>query len=174
MSRVQAYVGLGSNQESPGLQVESAARELERLPESAVRARSGLYRTAPQGWQAQPEFINAVLRLETSLAPQRLLAALQEIERRHGRVRSFANAPRTLDLDLLLYGDRLISETGLQVPHPRLHTRAFVLIPLLELDPQLDIPGRGPARDWLAACAGQPVTRLDPPPSGCRLSSGRS
>ena len=110
---------------------------------------------------AQPEFINAVAQLETGLPAERLLAELQEIEARHGRRRSFANAPRTLDLDLLLFGNLSVATDKLAVPHPRMHERAFVLKPLLEISPHADIPGRGPATAFLHACAGQDAQRID-------------
>jgi len=133
---------------------------LERLPQTRVTARSGLYRSAPVGHREQPDFVNAVARLETGLAPDALWNALQAIERAHGRERSFRNAPRTLDLDLLLYGEARIDTPGLTVPHPRMHARAFVLKPLLELDPQANIPGKGSAAGLLAACAAQRVERV--------------
>lgn len=157
---VTAFVGLGANLGEPRAQVLDALDELDALPHTRVAARSSLYASAPVGFAAQPTFVNAVARLDTSLAPQALLAALQAIEQRHGRTRSFANAPRRLDLDLLLYGDEHIDTPTLVVPHPRMHERAFVLVPLLEVAPTGKIPGRGAARDLLAACAGQAVERL--------------
>ena len=107
------------------------------------------------------DLVNAVARLETALAPRALLDALLEIERGLGRKRSFANAARTLDLDLLLYGEAVISESGMHVPHPRMHTRAFVLAPLAELAPGLEIPGHGALAPLLAACAGQAIEKLE-------------
>jgi 2-amino-4-hydroxy-6-hydroxymethyldihydropteridine diphosphokinase len=115
------------------------------------------------GYVDQPDFINAVAQVETSLAPRALLAALLDIEHRHGRERSFRNAPRTLDLDLLLYGSAHFHEDGLTLPHPRMTERAFVLRPLLEIAPDAQIPGHGRAADWLAACADQRVFPLPPP-----------
>jgi 2-amino-4-hydroxy-6-hydroxymethyldihydropteridine diphosphokinase len=132
-----AYVGIGSNLEDPQAQVLEAFEELDRLPHTRVVKRSSLYRTAPVGHAAQPDFINAVARLETGLSAERLLAEMQQVEERHGRKRSFANAPRTLDLDLLLFGDAKLSSPALTVPHPRMHERAFVLKPLLEIAPDL-------------------------------------
>lgn len=161
MKPVQAYVALGSNLDSPRVHVTTALAELEQLPRSRVSARSHLYRTAPQGFAEQPDFVNAVAQLETELDPAELLAQLQNIERRHGRTRSFRNAARTLDLDLLLYGDRTIDSPELRVPHPRLHERAFVLRPLTEIDPRLSIPGRGPAQALLDSCADQPVRVIE-------------
>ena len=109
----------------------------------------------------QPDFVNAVARLETALPPAELLRELLAIEQRHGRVRDQRDAPRTLDLDLLLYGDAVVQAPGLQVPHPRMHERAFVLLPLDEVSPGLTIPGQGPVSALLRAVAGQDVERLD-------------
>jgi 2-amino-4-hydroxy-6-hydroxymethyldihydropteridine diphosphokinase len=156
-----AYVGIGANLEQPRQQVERALHELEGLPATRVLARSSLYRSEPVGHAAQPQFVNAVAALETALVPEALLAGLLRLEDAHGRKRSFPNAPRTLDLDLLLYGDRVIRLPGLSVPHPRMHERAFVLKPLLEIAPAIVIPGVGPAEHCLAACTGQAVERID-------------
>ena len=160
---VIATVGLGANLDDPAAQVEYALAELDRLPGTRLIARSGLYASAPVGYVDQPDFINAVARVETALAPRALLAALLDLEHRHGRERSFRNAPRTLDLDLLLYGGARFHEEGLTLPHPRMHERAFVLLPLMEIAPDTLIPGRGRAADWLAGCADQAVTPLAPP-----------
>jgi 2-amino-4-hydroxy-6-hydroxymethyldihydropteridine diphosphokinase len=156
---VTAYVGLGSNLGDPRRELLAAFDELARLPQTRLAARSSLYRSAPLGHEAQPDFLNAVARLETGLEAEALLDALQEIERKHGRERPFRDAPRTLDLDLLLYGEMQVSGPLLSLPHPRMHERAFVLAPLLELDPQASIPGRGSAAALLAACARQRVER---------------
>ncbi|HSU76161.1 MAG TPA: 2-amino-4-hydroxy-6-hydroxymethyldihydropteridine diphosphokinase [Burkholderiales bacterium] len=155
-----AYIGIGSNMEGPQTQVARAFEELARLPRTRLGARSSLYRSAALGYAAQPDFINAVAELDTTLGAEQLLAELQAIEARHGRRRSFANAPRTLDLDLLLYGDARIDEPHLRVPHPRMHERAFVLRPLVEIAPQAVIPGRGAAAACLAACKEQKVERM--------------
>ena len=160
---VVATIGLGANLNDPAAQVEYALAELGRLPGTRLRARSSLYASAPVGYVDQPDFINAVAQVETALAPRALLAALLDIEHRHGRERSFRNAPRTLDLDLLLYGDAHFHEDGLTLPHPRMHERGFVLLPLLEIAPDAVIPGHGRAADWLAGCADQNVTVLPPP-----------
>jgi 2-amino-4-hydroxy-6-hydroxymethyldihydropteridine diphosphokinase len=144
-----AFVGLGANLSEPRRHVEEALLDLDAIPHTRVVKTSSLYRTAPVGYAAQPPFVNAVAQLETGLPAERLLAELQAIEARHGRERSFPNAPRTLDLDLLLFGTATIDTAGLKVPHPRMHERAFVLVPLLEIAPQADIPGRGPARGFL-------------------------
>jgi len=161
VNRASAYVGLGSNLGGPCEHVLCAFQDLAALPETRVTARSSLYRSAPQGYASQPDFVNAVAKLETALAPEALLAALHQIEALHGRSRPFPNAPRTLDLDLLLYGAESIASAVLTVPHPRMHERAFVLQPLLELDPQAWVPGHGPARALLEACAGQSAERID-------------
>ncbi len=157
-----AFVGLGANLAAPRRQLRAALDELARLPRTRVTAHSALYRSAPLGHLEQPDFINAVARLETGLEPEALWAALQGIERAHGRERRFRDAPRTLDLDLLLYDDARIDSPALTVPHPRMHERAFVLLPLTEIEPELQIPGRGSARALLAGCAGQAIERVEP------------
>jgi len=148
-----AYVGIGSNLEDPRAQVQAAFQELDKLPHTRVVKKSSLYRSAPIGYADQPDFINAVAEIETSLSADEILVQLKAIETRHGRTRSFANAPRTLDLDLLLYGDARIRAKGLVVPHPRMHERAFVLKPLLEIAPQLPFK--------LEACKNLKVERID-------------
>jgi 2-amino-4-hydroxy-6-hydroxymethyldihydropteridine diphosphokinase len=135
-----AYVGLGSNLEDPARQVETALQELDRLPQTRLVRRSSLHRTKPVGYADQPDFINAVAQLETALPADRLLDELQALEARHGRTRSFPNAPRTLDLDLLLFGDLVMKSERLTVPHPRMLERAFVLEPLREIAPDLELP----------------------------------
>lgn len=160
--KVLATVGLGANLNDPAAQVEYALAELDRLPGTRLLRRSSLYASAPVGYLDQPDFVNAVAQVETTLAPRALLAALLDIEHRHGRERSFRNAPRTLDLDLLLYGDAHFHEEGLSLPHPRMTERAFVLRPLLDIAPATIIPGRGRAADWLQHCAAQPVSPLPP------------
>ena len=149
MTPVTAYVALGSNLENPEMQIEEAFATLATLAGSQLVKRSSLYRTAPVGYADQPDFINAVGALETTLAPRALLDALLELELARGRARNFANAPRTLDLDILLYGDQQIAEPGLSVPHPRMHERAFVLVPLAEIAPDCVIPGRGAVNELL-------------------------
>jgi 2-amino-4-hydroxy-6-hydroxymethyldihydropteridine diphosphokinase len=144
-----AFVGLGANLGEPRRQVEEALLELDSIAHTRVVKASSLYRTEPVGYAAQPPFVNAVAQLETGLPAERLLAELQAIEARHGRERSFPNAPRTLDLDLLLFANALMKSAKLELPHPRMHERAFVLVPLLEIAPLAEIPGRGPARSFL-------------------------
>jgi 2-amino-4-hydroxy-6-hydroxymethyldihydropteridine diphosphokinase len=157
---VKAFVGLGSNLGDSAATVRSALQELGSLSASTLLARSSIYRTAPIAPDPQPDYINAVAELDTALAPAALLASLLALEARHGRVRPAPNAPRTLDLDLLLYGDRVIDEPGLTVPHPRMHERAFVLRPLIEIAPDCVIPGRGLARDCLSQTSSQRVEVL--------------
>jgi 2-amino-4-hydroxy-6-hydroxymethyldihydropteridine diphosphokinase len=146
----RAAVALGSNLEAPEAQVERGFEEIAALPETRLIARSRLFRTAPVGYVDQPDFVNACALVETELAPRALLDALLEVEKRHGRVRMIPNGPRTLDLDIVLYGDRVIDEPGLKVPHPRAHERMFVLAPLVDVWPDAVIPGRGRASDLVA------------------------
>ena len=155
-----AFVGLGANLGDPHAALESALAELDRLPHTRLVRRSSFYRSAPVGYADQPDFLNAVAQLETGLPAERLLGELQAIEARHGRSRSFANAPRTLDLDLLLYGNVILQTENLQLPHPRMHQRGFVLQPLVEIAPDTVIPGRGVASHLLTACEDQSVEKL--------------
>lgn len=155
-----AFVGLGSNLGEPRRQIEAALDELDRVPGTRVTRRSSLYRSAPVGHADQPDFLNAVARLETGLGAEALLGELQAIEHRHGRERSFANAPRTLDLDLLLHDAGTVDSSRLTLPHPRMHQRAFVLAPLAEIAPEAEVPGHGPASILLAACRDQPIERI--------------
>ncbi|MDD5296413.1 MAG: 2-amino-4-hydroxy-6-hydroxymethyldihydropteridine diphosphokinase [Rhodocyclaceae bacterium] len=158
-----AFLGLGSNLESPAEQVLRAFERIAATPGITLLRCSSLYRTAPIGYADQPDFVNAVVEVATTLTPEGLLAAMLEIEMSHGRVREFPNAPRTLDLDLLLYGDRVMVSEALTLPHPRAHQRAFVLHPLLEIAPHCHIPTLGPARDFLAACDDQGISRMPAP-----------
>ena len=155
-----AYVALGANLGDPASTIRAAFGALANLPESRVAHCSSLYRTAPVGILDQPEFVNAVAMLETTLAPEALLDARLEVEQRFGRIRAEKNGPRTLDLDLLLYDDQFVELPRLTLPHPRLHLRAFVLQPLAELAPDLIIPGRGSIAAWLPAVANQGIVRL--------------
>ena len=159
---VAAFIGLGSNLADPRQQVTSALQELSELAATRLHSRSALYRSAPMGPQDQPDYINAVARLETGLAPDALLDALQAIEARHGRERSGERwGARTLDLDLLLYGDRRIDNPRLRVPHPGIADRNFVLYPLAEIAPDLDLPGLGPLRTLLTRCTPSGLALLD-------------
>ena len=157
----RAYIGLGSNLEQPQQQVSAAMLALGEMPQTRLLARSSLYRSAPVGYADQPDFVNAAALIETALAPQALLQALLALAQQFGRVRTFLNAPRTLDLDILLYDDLLIADTNLVVPHPRMHERAFVLQPLAELAAELQIPGKGTIGEWLRRCGDQSVQRLN-------------
>ncbi|CEA06818.1 2-amino-4-hydroxy-6-hydroxymethyldihydropteridinepyrophosphokinase [Pseudomonas saudimassiliensis] len=157
----RCFVALGSNQADPVAQVRKAFGELETLPQSHLRACSALYRSAPLGPQDQPAFINAVAMLDTQLAPEALLDALQAIEQRSGRVRKAERwGPRILDLDLLLYGDQRIDLPRLQVPHYHMHARSFVLYPLAELAADLTLPDGTPLQQLLAACPPTDLERL--------------
>lgn len=155
-----AYVALGANLVDPAAQVGAAIEALARLPQSRLLRASSLYRTAPIGIHHQPDFINAVAALETTLSPLALLDALFAVEGQFGRRRDFHHAPRTLDLDLLLYDAQVIACTALCLPHPRMHLRAFVIAPLLEIAPDCRIPGRGAASAWLPAVSMQTIERL--------------
>ena len=161
MTAALAYVGLGSNLAHPRRQLARALRALERMPASRVVAVSRSYRTAPIGAPGpQPDYVNAVAAIRTSLTPRALLRSLLAIERRQGRRRDAAtprNAARTLDLDLLLYGGRRVHGVGMTLPHPRMHERAFVLRPLADVAPHARIPGRGLARRRLRALRDQRV-----------------
>lgn len=150
MPPIRAVIALGSNLDDPEAHVKRGFADLAALPDTWVTARSSLRRTAPVGYADQPDFVNACALVETRLAPRALLDALLDIERRHGRVRGVPNGPRTLDLDIVLYGGAAIDEPGLHVPHPRAHERRFVLEPLVEVWPDAVIPGRGPAAKLLA------------------------
>lgn len=155
-----AYVALGANLGDPASTLRAAFGALANLPDSRVLRCSSLYRTAPVGLLDQPEFVNAVALLETTLMPQALLGQLLDIEHRFGRQRGEKNGPRTLDLDLLLYDERCLELPELTLPHPRLHLRAFVLQPLAEIAPDLRLPGRGHIAAWLPAVANQGCVRL--------------
>ena len=146
---VIAFVGLGGNLGEPVATLGAALQALGEMQGTRLLRASRLYRTPAWGLEQQPDFINAVAMLETHLSAQALLESLFAIERQHGRVREaeLRWGPRTLDLDLLLYGDALIDEPGLRVPHPHLHERAFALLPLLEIAADVEIPGRGLARN---------------------------
>lgn len=153
--RSTVFVALGSNLDHPVLQVQQALREIDELPETALVKISALYETAPVGVLDQPPFVNAVAQIATTLSPHDFLARLHAIEAQHGRVRKNANeeknGPRTLDLDILLFDELRISERGLTIPHPRMCERAFVLVPLLEIAPEVVVPGKGIAKEFLAA-----------------------
>jgi 2-amino-4-hydroxy-6-hydroxymethyldihydropteridine diphosphokinase len=158
MTRV--FIGIGSNLQQPIQQVRQAMQALAHLPDTQLIATSRLYRSAPMGPQQQPDYTNAVAALETALAASELLHLLHGIEQAQGRIRDGSRwGPRTLDLDILLFGDECINQPDLVVPHPGLYERNFVLYPLSELAPALVIPGRGALSGLLARC---PATGLEP------------
>lgn len=156
----RAYIALGANLGDPLATLEAAIDAIAELPATRLVERSSWYRTAPIGFTAQPDFINAVVAIDTCLDPEALLQALLAIENTLGRTRSFSNAPRIIDLDILLFDALRYASATLIIPHPRMHERAFVLMPLLELAPALQIPGRGSARAALESCGTQRVERL--------------
>jgi len=146
-----AYIGLGANLGPAEPTLRAAAAAIAALPGTALRARSSLYQTPAWGLTDQPDFLNAVVMIDTDLTAPELLRALLDIEQQHGRNRDAEQrwGPRTLDLDILLYGDEVIDLPGLNIPHPHLHARAFALIPLHEIAPEAVIPGIGPVSDAL-------------------------
>ncbi len=153
-----AYIGLGSNLDHPRRHVARAIAELARLPRSRVIGASPNYVSAPIGTSGgQPDYVNAVAVLRTRLSPRSLLARMHAIERRHRRTRVARNAPRTLDLDLLLFGRRRARQSGLALPHPRMHQRAFVLKPLRDLAPTASVPGHGALGPLLRAVRDQRI-----------------
>jgi 2-amino-4-hydroxy-6-hydroxymethyldihydropteridine diphosphokinase len=153
------YIGIGANLGEARQTVELAIECLRQLPESRLTGQSSLFRTAPVD-AGGDDYINAVVRIDTSLPAEKLLLSLQTIEQDFGRERPYRNAPRTLDLDLLLYGQQTLSSATLTVPHPRMTQRAFVLIPLLQLDPFITIPGCGPAHGFVLGVAGQAIQKV--------------
>jgi 2-amino-4-hydroxy-6-hydroxymethyldihydropteridine diphosphokinase len=156
-----AYVALGANLGQASETIKAALAALAAMGGCRLVATSSLYRTAPVGLKNQPDFINAVAALETQLSAGDLLRALFAVEARFGRERNGHNAPRTLDLDLLLHGETRMNSLALTLPHPRMHERAFVLAPLAEIAPDLVIPGRGPVQALLAGVGEQRIERLD-------------
>lgn len=153
------FVGLGANLGDVRTTLDAAVAALAMLPGTRLVQRSSVYRSGPVDAQG-PDFLNAVVELRTALSPAALLAALQAVEQSHGRQRPYRHAPRTLDLDLLLYGQREMCSSTLTLPHPRLHERAFVLQPLLEIMPTVVHPRLGPLANWATATAAQVVERL--------------
>lgn len=141
MKQHAAYIGLGSNLDDPVQHIQSALKQIDNHQQIDIIKRSSLYRSKPIGPQDQPDFINAVVAVTTELEPLALLEAMQTIEHQHGRIREIHWGARTLDLDLLLYNDEVIDHERLIIPHPHLTKRAFVLIPLAEINPELHIPG---------------------------------
>ncbi|MDB5796295.1 MAG: folK [Paucimonas sp.] len=155
-----AWIGIGANLGDAPTTVEQAIARLAGSPGCSLQARSSLYRTAPVA-AVGDDYVNAVARLATTLSPAQLLQQLMQIESEFGRQRDYRNAPRTLDLDLLLYDQVTMDTAQLILPHPRMHERAFVLVPLLEIDPAITIPGRGSAAALLPATAGQAIQKIE-------------
>jgi len=158
----RVYIGLGSNLDQPLTQLSKAVEAMNSIAQTTVTGCSPVYRSAPLDYHDQPDFVNAVCELQTSLTAAALLQQLQKIELHQGRVREgHRYGPRTLDLDLLLYGQQQINEPDLIVPHPRLHQRAFVLYPLSDLEPDLQVPGHGSLAELKAGCSDQVLNRID-------------
>ncbi|WP_211462835.1 2-amino-4-hydroxy-6-hydroxymethyldihydropteridine diphosphokinase [Collimonas silvisoli] len=156
---VTAYIGIGANLGDAQAQVQRAILQLGKLPESRLDAQSSLFCTAPLD-AGGDDYINAVARVKTRLSAHALLQGLQQIEQDFGRQRPYPNAPRTLDLDLLLYGQATFQDALLTVPHPRMTQRAFVLIPLLQIDPFIVIPQQGPAHQFAPQVADQAIRKV--------------
>lgn len=161
----QAFVALGSNLQNPIAQVEKALIALTHLPKTRLVQKSSLYQTAPidcidDAHNPVPDFINAVAELQTELSPQDLLTALHNIENNAGRERPYINAPRVLDCDLLVYENKVIDSPKLTLPHPRMHTRGFVLLPLFEIAPQLSIPIHGKIAELITPDLSKDIKKL--------------
>jgi 2-amino-4-hydroxy-6-hydroxymethyldihydropteridine diphosphokinase len=169
--RTTVYVGLGSNLAQPVLQLQRAISRLDEIPRARLTRLSSFYETEPEGIKEQPNFVNAVAEMQTTLSPQDFFAALSAIEKAHHRVRLEKGGPRTLDLDLLIYGDVILTDPALMVPHPRMHERAFVLIPLHEISQDLYIPGRGYVKDCLVLTDGHGVRKITEVAVGIEASS---
>lgn len=159
MANVTAYIGIGSNLDDAQGNVQRAILRLNKLPDTHLSGQSSLFRTAPVN-AGGDDYINAVACIDTRLPAAQLLQELQAIEKDFGRERPYPNAPRTLDLDILLYGQQKIFSDSLVVPHPRLTERAFALIPLLQLDPFITIPGKGAAHGFVSSVAGQAIQKV--------------
>ena len=156
-----AYIALGSNLQNPVLQVKQALIALSQLTQSTLIQASSLYQSEPVGYENQPDFINAVAKLNTLLSPTLLLEALLDIENQTGRERPFANAPRVLDCDLLCYDDIEMQSQKLTLPHPRMHLRGFVLLPLAEIAPDLSIAHHGNVVKLAQKHLNQGIQKLD-------------
>ena len=156
----QAFIALGSNLQDPQAQVKRALKTIANTTNIKLIKASSLYRTLPVGYDNQPDFINAVAEIQTDLSPIALLHTLLEIETFHGRERPFPNAPRVLDLDVLLYEGVATNTPELTLPHPRMHTRGFVMLPLAEIAPKISIGNHGYADELAAKCDNQGVSKL--------------
>jgi 2-amino-4-hydroxy-6-hydroxymethyldihydropteridine diphosphokinase len=155
-----AFIALGSNLQNPKHQVQQALEAIKSHEKIQLLKASSLYKTAPVGYDKQDDFINAVAEIKTDLAPIELLRSLLSIENTFGRERPFPNAPRVLDLDLLLYDDIAMDSTELTLPHPRMHERGFVMIPLAEISPKLTIAKHGHADELAAKWDNQGVIKI--------------
>lgn len=158
-ARTACYIGIGANLGDARGNVQRAIIRLGELPDTRLNSQSSLFRTTPLD-AGGDDYINAVACIETGLAAPELLHALQALELEFGRERPFRNAPRTLDLDILLFGQQTIKSETLTIPHPRLTQRAFALIPLLQIDPLIVIPGQGPAHSFVPGVAGQSIQKI--------------
>ena len=158
---MQVFIGLGSNLADPIAQIDTAINALKALPQSSFLTRSSLYSSPPMGPADQPDYINAVAELETTLSAHELLDQLQTIEEQQGRVRQRHWGERTLDLDLLLYGDQIFNDNRLQVPHPGIPLRSFVLYPLAEIAPDITVPGIGNIEQLLRHCPKDGLQRIE-------------
>ena len=161
MQSSNVFVGLGSNLGDSESILKSAFLALGEIPQTSLIKKSSIFQSAPLGYTNQNDFLNAVAFLKTALSPLEFLKNLQKIENDFGRKRLFLNAPRTLDLDLLLFDSLILKTPALTIPHPRLHLRAFVLLPLLEIAPNVEIPNRGRASVWFPAVATQKICLLN-------------
>lgn len=159
---VVAYIGLGSNLDNPVARIASALQSISRIPATTLLRCSSRYRSRPQGPPDQPDYINAVAEIDTLLTAEKLLECLQAIEQQQGRVRMQRWGPRTLDLDLLLFGNTVLRSDTLTVPHPEMHRRAFVLYPLHEIAPDIEIPGHGRIGQLLREVDPDEVEKLAP------------
>jgi 2-amino-4-hydroxy-6-hydroxymethyldihydropteridine diphosphokinase len=159
MASITCHIGIGANLGDAGDNVCAAIERLAALPDTRLSAQSSLFRSAPVDATGD-DFVNAVARIDTQLSADALLAALHAIEAEFGRERTYRNAPRTIDLDLLLYGQETIDRPELVVPHPRMTERAFTLLPLLQLDPLINIPGKGPAHSFVPGVTGQAISKI--------------
>jgi 2-amino-4-hydroxy-6-hydroxymethyldihydropteridine diphosphokinase len=158
--RTTVYIGLGSNLEHPVSQLERAIARLDEIPRARLTRISSFYETEPEGIKAQPNYVNAVAEMQTTQPPKAFFEALCAIEKAHHRIRLEKGGPRTLDLDLLIFGDLSLTEPDLVVPHPRMHERAFVLIPLYEIAPELYISGVGYVKDFLGLVDSHGVKKI--------------
>lgn len=149
---MRVFIGLGSNLDNPQQQILSAIEDIAVIEKTSLQQQSSLYSSPPMGPQDQPDYVNAVVAVETALVPHQLLDVLQQIEQKHGRVRQRHWGERTLDLDILLFADKVIEDERLTVPHPGISDRAFVVYPLAEIAPDLQIPGLGKLADIKANC----------------------